>query len=62
MRALLTNKVEFKWTQKCQEAIEALKEKLTTTPRGGQKTQYSLPELELPEPAPDLPELKLPKH
>jgi hypothetical protein len=29
--ALLGNKVEFKWTQKCQEAFEALKEKLTTT-------------------------------
>jgi hypothetical protein len=32
MTALLTNKVEFKWTQKCQEAFETLKEKLTTTP------------------------------
>jgi hypothetical protein len=32
MAALLANKVEFKWTQKCQEAFEALKEKLTTTP------------------------------
>jgi hypothetical protein len=32
MIALLANKVEFKWTQKCQEAFEALKEKLTTTP------------------------------
>jgi hypothetical protein len=31
MTALLSNKVEFKWTQKCQ-AFEALKEKLTTTP------------------------------
>jgi hypothetical protein len=30
MTALLANKVEFKWTQKCQEAFEALKEKLTT--------------------------------
>jgi hypothetical protein len=30
--ALLANKVEFKWTQKCQEAFEALKEKLTTSP------------------------------
>jgi hypothetical protein len=30
MIALLANKVEFKWTQKCQEAFEALKEKLTT--------------------------------
>jgi hypothetical protein len=28
--ALLGNKVEFRWTQKCQEAFEALKEKLTT--------------------------------
>jgi hypothetical protein len=32
MTALLANKVEFKWTQKCQEAFEALKEKLTTVP------------------------------
>jgi hypothetical protein len=32
MIALLANKVEFKWTQKCQETFEALKEKLTTTP------------------------------
>jgi hypothetical protein len=31
MTALLANKVEFKWTPKCQEAFEALKEKLTTT-------------------------------
>jgi hypothetical protein len=31
MIALLANKVEFKWTQKCQEAFEALKEKLTTS-------------------------------
>jgi hypothetical protein len=31
MTALLGNKVEFKWTQKCQEAFKALKEKLTTT-------------------------------
>jgi hypothetical protein len=31
MTALLANKVEFKWTQKCQEAFETLKEKLTTT-------------------------------
>jgi hypothetical protein len=31
MTTLLANKVEFKWTQKCQEAFEALKEKLTTT-------------------------------
>jgi hypothetical protein len=30
MTVLLGNKVEFKWTQKCQEAFEALKEKLTT--------------------------------
>jgi hypothetical protein len=30
MTALLANKVEFKWTQKCQEAFEVLKEKLTT--------------------------------
>jgi hypothetical protein len=29
--ALLANKVEFKWTQKCQEAFKTLKEKLTTT-------------------------------
>jgi hypothetical protein len=32
MTALLANKVEFKWTQKCQEAFEALKEKLITPP------------------------------
>jgi hypothetical protein len=32
MTALLANKVEFKWTHKCQVAFEALKEKLTTTP------------------------------
>jgi hypothetical protein len=32
MTALLGNKVEFKWTWKCQEAFEALKEKLTTAP------------------------------
>jgi hypothetical protein len=32
MTALLANKVEFKWTQKCQEAFEVLKEKLTTVP------------------------------
>ena len=32
MTTLLGNKVEFKWTQKCQEAFEVLKEKLTTTP------------------------------
>jgi hypothetical protein len=32
MTALLANKVEFKWTQKCQDAFEALKEKLTTVP------------------------------
>jgi hypothetical protein len=30
MTALLGNKVEFKWTQKCQEAFKALKGKLTT--------------------------------
>jgi hypothetical protein len=30
MTVLLGNKVEFKWTQKCQGAFEALKEKLTT--------------------------------
>jgi hypothetical protein len=35
MTALLGNKVEFKWTQKCQEAFEALKEKLTTGRRRG---------------------------
>jgi hypothetical protein len=28
---LLAKKVKFKWTQKCQEAFEELKEKLTTT-------------------------------
>jgi hypothetical protein len=32
MTTLLANKVEFKWTQKCQEAFEALKEMLTTAP------------------------------
>jgi hypothetical protein len=32
MTAFLGNKVEFKWTQKCQEAFEAPKRKLTTTP------------------------------
>jgi hypothetical protein len=32
MTALLANKIEFKWTQKCQEAFESLKEKLTTSP------------------------------
>jgi hypothetical protein len=32
MTALLGNKVEFQWTLKCQEAFEALIEKLTTTP------------------------------
>jgi ribonuclease HI len=31
MTALLANKFEFKWTRKCQDAFEALKEKLTTT-------------------------------
>jgi hypothetical protein len=30
MTDLLANKFEYKWTQKCQEAFEALKEKLTT--------------------------------
>jgi hypothetical protein len=30
MTAFLANKVEFKWTQKWQEAFEALKKKLTT--------------------------------
>jgi hypothetical protein len=30
MTSLLANKVEFKWTHICQEAFEALKEKLTT--------------------------------
>jgi hypothetical protein len=32
MIVLLGNKVEFKWTQECQEAFETLKEKLTTAP------------------------------
>jgi hypothetical protein len=32
MIALLGNKVEFKCSQKCQEAFEALKDKLTTVP------------------------------
>ena len=32
MTTLLTNKVEFKWTQKYQDAFEELKENLTTTP------------------------------
>jgi hypothetical protein len=32
MIVLLGNKVEFKWTKKCQEAFKALKEKLTTAP------------------------------
>jgi ribonuclease HI len=32
MTALLGNKVEFKWTHKCQDAFEALKEKLTIAP------------------------------
>jgi hypothetical protein len=31
MTSLLANRVEFKWTQKCHEAFEALKEKLTTS-------------------------------
>jgi hypothetical protein len=30
MTTFLANKVEFKWIQKCQEAFEALEEKLTT--------------------------------
>jgi hypothetical protein len=34
MTTFLGNKVEFKWTQKCQEAFEALKDKLTTAPVG----------------------------
>ena len=32
MTALLAKKVEFKWTQKCQEAFEELKNRLTTAP------------------------------
>jgi hypothetical protein len=32
MTALLANKVEFKWIQKCQEAFVALKEKLIIAP------------------------------
>jgi ribonuclease HI len=32
MTVLLAKKVEFKWTQKCQEAFEELKDRLTTTP------------------------------
>jgi hypothetical protein len=32
MTALLANKVEFKWTQKCQEAFKELKEKLSIAP------------------------------
>jgi ribonuclease HI len=32
MTTLLAKKVEFKWTQKCQEAFEELKNRLTTTP------------------------------
>jgi hypothetical protein len=32
MIALLTKKVEFKWTPACQESFEMLKQKLTTTP------------------------------
>jgi hypothetical protein len=32
MTALLAKKVEFKWTQKCQEAFGELKDRLTTTP------------------------------
>ena len=32
MTVLLAKKVEFKWTQKCQEAFEELKNRLTTAP------------------------------
>jgi hypothetical protein len=32
MTALLSKKVEFKWTRACQKSFEALKEKLTTAP------------------------------
>jgi hypothetical protein len=32
MIALLTKKVEFKWTPACQESFEMLKQKLTTSP------------------------------
>ena len=32
MTALLAKKVEFKWTQACQESFEMLKQKLTTSP------------------------------
>jgi hypothetical protein len=32
MTALLTKKVEFKWTPACQESFETLKKKLTTSP------------------------------
>jgi ribonuclease HI len=32
MTALLTKKVEFKWTTMCQESFETLKRKLTTSP------------------------------
>jgi hypothetical protein len=32
MIALLAKKVEFRWTQKCQDAFEELKKKLTTSP------------------------------
>jgi hypothetical protein len=32
MTTLLAKKVEFKWTQKCQEAFEELKDRLTTAP------------------------------
>jgi hypothetical protein len=32
MTALLAKKVEFKWTQACQESFETLKKRLTTTP------------------------------
>jgi hypothetical protein len=32
MIGLLAKKVEFKWTPACQESLEMLKKKLTTTP------------------------------
>jgi hypothetical protein len=32
MTSLLASKVKIKWTQKCQDAFEALEEQLTTTP------------------------------
>jgi hypothetical protein len=31
MTTILEKKAEFKWTQRCQEAFEELKERLTTT-------------------------------